>query len=246
MASISVAWAAPWPRSTPASQARWRSVQARPSSKRMPWRSSSLESRCRQRIRSTRTASRARTRSRSASSSAPGTLTGCSLPASSSRTGARRRGGRPSPAPPRRAGSCSAPPPRTHTTALELTREPIAGRPGLIGGAHRPRQPAAQRRRLIDLAGHPEPLHLARLGIEHRQGWTRLHPLADLGIGGVELAHVPTDRLRKKAAQACCPVFGPRRCRCLIGRHVRRRLTRFWLRRTPNAREPLETAGRRH
>src|SRR5665213_1397399 len=51
----------------------------------MPWRSSSLESRCRQRIRSTRTASRARTRSRNASSSSPGTLTGCSFPASSSR-----------------------------------------------------------------------------------------------------------------------------------------------------------------
>ena len=84
-ASSSVACAAGCASVTVLNHCWWRVVHASPSSNRIPWRNSSFESRCRQRIRSTRTASRARTRSRSASSSRPGTRTGCSLPASSNR-----------------------------------------------------------------------------------------------------------------------------------------------------------------
>ena len=71
------------PRSPRSSARQPRAVTRRPGAARCPrrrssWRSSSLLSRWRARIRSPRTSSRARTRSRSASSSLVGTLTGCS------------------------------------------------------------------------------------------------------------------------------------------------------------------------
>ena len=69
-----------------------------------------------------------------------------------------------------------------HAAPLELARQPVAGRPRLIRGAHRPRQPSAQPGRLSDIAGQPEPLQLARLGIEHRRhDLRRVHVQADEG-----------------------------------------------------------------
>jgi hypothetical protein len=56
-----------------------------------------------------------------------------------------------------------------NAAALKFAREPVAGRAGLIGGAHRPRQTGAQRGRLTDVSRQAEPLQLARLGIEHRR-----------------------------------------------------------------------------
>jgi hypothetical protein len=53
--------------------------------------------------------------------------------------------------------------------ASKLARQPIAGRPGLIGGAHRPRQPGAQPGRLGDVAAQPEVLQLTGLRVEHRR-----------------------------------------------------------------------------
>ena len=67
-----------------------------------------------------------------------------------------------------------------HAAAFELARQPVAGRPGLIGRAHRPRQPGAEPGRLANLASESEVLQLAGLGIEHR----RHH------LGGV---HIQTD-----------------------------------------------------
>jgi hypothetical protein len=67
-----------------------------------------------------------------------------------------------------------------HAAPGKLARQPVARRPGLIGRAHRPRQPGAQPGRRADVAADPKPLHLARLGIEHRR-----HDL-----GGV---HIQTD-----------------------------------------------------
>ncbi len=100
----------------------------------------------------TRTASRARTRSRSASSSGPGTRTACSLPASSSRTSssASRRSVF-TRSPDARGILLGAATTHSHAAARELAREPVPGRPGLIRGAHRPRQPGAQPGRLADV-----------------------------------------------------------------------------------------------
>ena len=169
-------------RSSPATRGGAR-VHACPSSNRIPWRSSSFESRCRQRIRSIRTASRARTRSRSASSSAPGTRTACSLPASSNRTrcsASRRSVLTRSPA----ARGILLGAATTHSTPRprELARQPVAGRPGLIRDPHRPRQPRAEPGRLGDLAAHREHLQLARLGVEHRRDdLRRVHIQTDEG-----------------------------------------------------------------
>ena len=161
--SSSVVCAAGHPSSIVASHARWRSVHASPSSNRIPWRNSSFESRCRQRIRSTRTASRARTRSRSASSSGPGTRTGCSLPGQQQphqMLGVTAIGLHPIP---RRARDLRRRRDHAlHPALRELAREPVPGRAGLIRDPHRPRQPGAEPRRLADLAAHRETLQLAR------------------------------------------------------------------------------------
>ncbi|MCA1678781.1 MAG: hypothetical protein LC777_07450 [Actinobacteria bacterium] len=53
--------------------------------------------------------------------------------------------------------------------AAQLAREPISGRPRLVGRAHRPRQPGAERRRLADVAAQSKPLQLSRLGVERRR-----------------------------------------------------------------------------
>jgi hypothetical protein len=67
-----------------------------------------------------------------------------------------------------------------NAAARELARQPVARRPGLIGGTHRSRQPGAQPGCISDIARHPESLQLPCLDIEHRR-----HDL-----GGV---HVQTD-----------------------------------------------------
>ena len=146
----------------------WRVVHASPSSYRIPCRNSSFESRCRQRIRSTRIASRARIRSRSASSSRPGHTDRVQLareqqpreqlrvaaigldPLSGPARNLRRR--------------------RDHALDLtpgELPRQPVPGRARLIRRPHRTGQTSAEPGHTSDVRGHRKERKLARLHVQH-------------------------------------------------------------------------------
>ncbi len=67
-----------------------------------------------------------------------------------------------------------------HAASMQLAREPVPRRPGLVGRTHRARQPGAQPGRLHHVTGQREEPQLPGRGIEHRR-----HDL-----GGV---HVQTD-----------------------------------------------------
>ena len=69
-----------------------------------------------------------------------------------------------------------------HATGRQLARQPVAGRPRLVGRAHRPRQPRTQPRRPGNLAAQPKHLQLARLGVKDRRHNPRgVHVQADEG-----------------------------------------------------------------
>ncbi len=147
-----------------------RVLHASPSSNRIPCRNSSFDSRCRQRITSTRTASRAPIRSRSASSSRPGTRTGCGSPASSNRasSSASRRSvltGSPDSARNLRPRRDYAP----DLTPPQLPRQPVPGRARLIRRPHRTGQPRAEPGHTSDVRGHRKEPKLARLHVQHRR-----------------------------------------------------------------------------
>ena len=142
----------------------------------MPWRSSSLDSRCRARIRSPRASSRARTRSRAASCSTLGTVTATDL-AQPQQPGQMQRvpgvGLHPIPGRALQLRRC-----RHHTLdpgVGQVPGQPEPGRPGLIGHRHRARQPAQPAPDLLEVratavARHSSPVSPSIAARDHRPG----------------------------------------------------------------------------
>ena len=127
----------------------------------MPCRSSSFDSRCRQRIRSARTSSRARTRSRAASCSTLGTRTSTISSIRSSRASSNasrasvliRSAGRPLQLRRRRDHA-------PHPGRGQLPGQTEPGRPSLVRHRHRPRQLPQPVQDRLRRRHQPPPHHL--------------------------------------------------------------------------------------